>query len=286
MKNAVSVAEKSTKAKRIAALQCTTLFGGLTAESLTDIAQRTLELRLQKGEMLFLSGEPARGLFVVVSGKIRAFQQNEDGREQVMYVDGPGSVLGDVPVFDDGPYPASAMAEADANVLFIEKSDIRELCAKYPPLALTALRLMAGKVRKHADLVEALSLHQVGQRLALFLLAELQSAPATEDARKAFRLRLSNQQIASRIGSVRDVVSRALTRLKNQGLISLDDREVTILNLEALKHYAASSRIISDCSQGVGITNLPSSSTSGTGVMRARAKLGHNAPRERRFPAE
>jgi len=125
---------------------------------------------------------------------------------------------------------------------------------------------MAGKVRKHANLVEAQSLHQVGQRLALFLLAELQSSPATEDARKAFRLRLSNQQIASRIGSVRDVVSRALTRLKNQGLISLDDREVTILNLEALKHYAASSGIIPDCSKCVGLANLPSSSTSGSGV--------------------
>jgi len=88
---------------RIAALQCTTLFGGLTAEVLADIAQRAAELHLQKSEMLFLAGEPARGLFVVVSGKIRAFQQNEDGREQVMYPDTAGSVLGDVPVFDDDP---------------------------------------------------------------------------------------------------------------------------------------------------------------------------------------
>ena len=76
--------EKSMKTKRIATLQCTTLFGGLTAETLTDIAQRAVELHLKRGEMLFLSGEPARGLFVVVSGKIRVFQQNEDGRGQVI----------------------------------------------------------------------------------------------------------------------------------------------------------------------------------------------------------
>ena len=242
MKNPASAAEKPTKTKRIAALQCTTLFGGLTAESLTEIAQRTVELHLQKGEMLFLSGEPARGLFVVVSGKIRAFQQNEDGREQVMYVDGPGSVLGDVPVFDDGPYPASAMAEADANVLFIEKGDMRELCAKYPALALTALRLMAGKVRKHSTLVEALSLHEVGQRLALFLLSETQSAIYPADDQRAFRMRLSNHEIASRIGSVRDVVSRAFSRLKRHGLISINDRDVTILDLQGLKRYAANAR--------------------------------------------
>jgi CRP/FNR family transcriptional regulator len=159
-----------------------------------------------------------------------------------MYVDAAGSVLGDVPVFDDGPYPASAIAEADAEVLFIEKSDIRELCAKYPSLALAALRLMAGKVRKHATLVEALSLHEVGQRLALFLLAEAQSAIFPTDVPMAFRLRLSNHEIASRIGSVRDVVSRAFSRLKHQGLISMDDRDVTILDLHGLKRYAANAR--------------------------------------------
>jgi CRP/FNR family transcriptional regulator len=234
--------EKSMTFNRIAALQCTTLFGGLAAEVLTDIAQRAAELHLQKSEMLFLAGEPARGLFVVVSGKIRAFQQNEDGREQVMYPDTAGSVLGDVPVFDDGPYPVSAMAEAEASVLFIEKSDIRELCAKYPSLALAALRLMAGKVRNHATLIEALSLHEVGQRLALFLLAETQSAISSADVPMAIRLRLSNHEIASRIGSVRDVVSRAFSRLKHQRLISIDNRDVTILDLQGLKRYAANAR--------------------------------------------
>ena len=209
MLSMVRIAEMPMKTKRITALQCTALFGGLTAEALTDIAQRAVELHRQKDEMLFLSGEAARGLFVVVSGKIRVFQQNEDGREQVMYVDAAGSVLGDVAVFDDGPYPASAIAEADANVLFIEKNDIHELCAKYPPLALAALRLMAGKVRKHSALIEALSLHEVGQRLALFLLSETQTAIFSASVPMSFRLRLSNHDIASRIGSVRDVVSRA-----------------------------------------------------------------------------
>jgi len=234
--------QKSMKMNRIAALQRTTLFANLSGEALVDVAHRIVELRLHGGEMLFLSGEPVRGLFVVVSGKIRAFQQNEDGREQVMYVDATGSVIGDVAVFDDGPYPTSAMAEGDANVLFIEKSDIRELCAKYPSLALAALKLMAGKVRRQATLVEALSLHEVGPRLALFLIAEMQNEIILANGPITFRLHLSNHEIASRIGSVRDVVSRAFSRLKHQGLISLDDRDVTILDLHGLKRYAISAR--------------------------------------------
>ena len=159
-----------------------------------------------------------------------------------MYVDEAGSVLGDVPVFDDGPYPASARAETEANVLFIEKSETRELCLKYPTLALTALMLMAAKVRKHAALIEVLSFHEVGQRLALFLVSESQSAISSAEDPVTFRLRLSNHQIASRIGSVRDVVSRAFSRLKHQELISMEDRDVKILDLKGLKLYAINTR--------------------------------------------
>jgi CRP/FNR family transcriptional regulator len=226
--------------QRIAALQRTTLFGSLTSEELADIAQRAVEIHLRRGEMLFLSGEAAKGLFVVIRGKIRAFQQDEDGREQVMHVDAAGAVLGDVPVFDDGPYPASAISEVDADVLFIEKSDVRGLCLKYPWLALAALKLMAAKVRKHAKLVEALSFHDVGHRLASFLITEGQHAGSPAQGRIAFQLLLSNNEIASRIGSVRDVVSRAFARLKHNGLIDMKGRVLIIPDLRALKLYAAS----------------------------------------------
>lgn len=227
---------KSARIDRLAALQSAQLFGGLASDALVDIAQRAIELHLKKGEILFLSGESARGLFVLVSGKIRTFQQNEEGRELVIQVDTDGAVLGDVPVFDDGPYPSSAIAETESDVLLIETSDIRKLCVQYHSLALAALKLMAGKVRRHSDLVEALSLHEVGQRLALFLLAEAQSSAGIHTA---FRLHLSNHEIAARIGSVRDVVSRAFGRLKHMGLISMDDRDVTILDLRGLELYAS-----------------------------------------------
>jgi CRP/FNR family transcriptional regulator len=229
--------------KRTAALRRTTLFGNLTSEQVADVAQRAIEIHLRKGEVLFLSGEAAKGLFVVLRGKIRAFQQDEDGREQVMHVDAAGAVLGDVPVFDDGPYPVSAIAEVNADVLLIEKSDMRGLCAKYPSLAMAALKLLAAKVRKHANLVEALSFHDVRQRLALFLLTEAQSASFfSVRSPMPFRLPLSNHEIANRIGSVRDVVSRSLARLKHEGLIAMEDREVTILDVQNLRRYAAHAR--------------------------------------------
>ena len=151
--------ENARETRRILALQRTALFGCLTEKELSDIAQYAVELQFKKGEMLFLSGKRARGLFLVVSGKIRVFQNNAEGREQVMNVDVAVAVIGEVAVFDDGPYPASAISERDAEVLFIDKSDMHQFCSKYPSLGLNALQLMALQVRKHAQLVEALSFH-------------------------------------------------------------------------------------------------------------------------------
>lgn len=228
------------KTKPIAALQRTALFGCLTEEQLTDIAQCTAELHFKKGEVLFLAGEQARGLFVVLSGKFRVFQHNAAGREVVTHIDTAGAVVGEIPVFDDGPYVASAVSESDAEALFIDKCDLHQFCVKYPALALRALRLMAERVRRHAELVEALSFHEVGQRLALFLLTEAQCAGIPAQSRMAFQLPLSNQEIASRIGSVRDVVSRAFARLKHDGLIAMTGRTLIIRDMDALKLYASS----------------------------------------------
>jgi CRP/FNR family transcriptional regulator len=202
-----------------------------------------VDLHFKKDEILFLSGEQAKGLFVVVSGKIRVFQHNAEGREQVMHIDTAGAVIADVPVFDDGPYPASAVSELDVDVLFIDKRDMQQLCVKYPSLALKALRLMALRVRRHAQLVKALSFYDVGHRLASFLVTEAEHGEHQDspvNGRIAFQLLLSNHEIASRIGSVRDVVSRAFARLKQDGLIAMTGRTLIIPDVEALKLYVAS----------------------------------------------
>ena len=229
-------------AERIAALRNTALFGCLKENELTDIAQQALDYHFRKGEMLFLAGEPAKGLFVVVSGEIHLFQHNAQGREQVILVANPGTVIGDVPVFDDEPYPASAAADSDVTVLFIDRREVRRFCCEYPPLALKALQLMALRVRSHAQLVEELVFHDVGQRLASFLVTEAERTNCLAHGRVAFQLPLSNHDIASRIGSVRDVVSRAFARLKHDGLIEAQGRMLIIPDIDALKLYAASTR--------------------------------------------
>ncbi|HEY1904233.1 MAG TPA: Crp/Fnr family transcriptional regulator [Terracidiphilus sp.] len=224
--------------RKVAALRQTRLFGSLDDEALSWLAARAKLKRFASGELLFVSGESAAGLFVVVDGTIRAFLQNSEGREQVMHIDGAGATLGDVPVFDDGPYPASAIAQTDSELLFLGKPVIHQFCILNSKFTLMALKLMAERVRRHAQLVNILSFHEVGQRLALLLLAEAKKVGVDGKERAAFRLALSNHEIATRIGSVRDVVSRALARLQQLGLVTVKARSVTILSLQALETYA------------------------------------------------
>ena len=198
----------------MAALARSHLFRGCPSTALESLARVAEFRRLERGQMLFLAGEPAGGLFVIVSGSIRAFR-----------------VFRVVPVFDDGNYPATAVAEEPSEVLFLSKADVHRFLIANPTVALNALRLMAGRLRRHAELVDSLALKDVGQRLAQLLIAEAR-------AQGTRVIDCSNQQLAARVGSVREVVSRTLARLAQNGLIETRPRGITILDEQALERFA------------------------------------------------
>lgn len=226
------------KTDKLAALRNTTLFGELNETELQALAEHAIERRLARDEILFLAGDEAQGLFVIVSGALRAFREGVDGREQVIHVERAGATIAELPVFDDKPYPSTAAAEEETVVLFLDKREVKTLCLKYPLIALAALKLLAGRLRKCAELVEALSLREVDQRLARWLLNEARARGVRRGETLEVALVLTNQQIAARIGSVREVVSRALNRLQSNGLIVIEGRTVRISDEAALSVYA------------------------------------------------
>src|SRR4051794_17812247 len=187
---------------KIAALRATVLFGSLTNEELRDLASLCTERKLSREEVLFIAGEEARGLYVVVSGAVRAFRAGADGREQVIHTERAGATLAEVPVFDNGTYPATAVADEDSVLLFIAKEDVRAVCREQPGIALAALELLAGRLRRHAELVEALSLRAVGQRLARLLLTEANERGERTAGGTSFDIIATNGQIAARVGTV------------------------------------------------------------------------------------
>ena len=230
---------------KVAALKRSVLFGNLPAEALSELAGLARQRDLTHREVLFLVGEQAAGLFVIVSGAIRAYRVNSQGREQTIHVERDGATLAEVPVFDDGKYPATAVAEEPTTVLFLAKKDVRDFMLRHPQAALTALKLMAKRMRGHAELVDALALQQVGQRLARFLLDCCRDRGTRKKSALEFDLAISNEELARRVGSVREVVSRTLTRLERDGLIAVSKspvdakrRRVVVPDQAALSRYA------------------------------------------------
>jgi CRP/FNR family transcriptional regulator len=129
-------------------------------------------------------------------------------------------------------------ADEETTVLFIAKHDVRRLCIQHPALALAALKVLAGRLRQCADLVAALGLREVGQRLARLLLAEARRKGVRSAPGLRVHLTLTHQQIASRIGTVREVVSRTLTRLQQDGLLIVEGHQLLIPDEQALAAFA------------------------------------------------
>jgi CRP/FNR family transcriptional regulator len=226
---------------KIAALRRAALFAELDDATLQLIADRSVPRHFAKDEVLFVAGEKSQGLYIIVEGSVRAFRERLDGREQVIHVERAGGTVAEVPVFDDGTYPSTVAAEENTEALFLDKRDVRQLCLQHPQIPLAALTVLAGRLRRCAELVETLSLKEVGQRVANFVLSEARRKGETTGQGTILILTETNQQIAARVGSVRDVVSRAFSRLQAQGLIVVEDRKLTIPDLTALAAFAEQS---------------------------------------------
>lgn len=228
--------------RRISVLEKSALFQNLPEAAVAEVAALAVERKVRQGEILFAANERSSGLYIVLLGSVRAFRENIQGREQTIHVERAGGTLAEVAVFDGGPYPSNAIADEDSEVLFLATEDVQRFLLRYPQAALTALAHMAKKLRAVASLAEQLALKDVAQRLATLLLEEARrTTPQLRDG-ISFSLPLSHSQLASHLGSVREVVTRALQRLVQQGVIELRGHRIKILNVAALSAQAENHR--------------------------------------------
>jgi len=228
--------------RRITVMAKSALFQNLPKSTVAELAAHSVERKMRQGQILFTANEPATGLYIVLSGSVRAFRENVEGREQTIHVERAGGILAEVPVFDGGPYPSTAVADEDSEVLFLATEDVRRFMLAHPEAALTALANMAKKLRIVASLAEQLALKDVSQRLATLLLAEARLASPKLQNGVSFSLPLSHTQLASRLGSVREVVARALHKLAQNGVIETRGHRIVVLNIKALSAQAENHR--------------------------------------------
>jgi CRP/FNR family cyclic AMP-dependent transcriptional regulator len=244
-----------------AALKAVPLFAGLDDRQLEKLARYAVPRKAEPEELIFVEGDDCQGLYVIFSGAVKIFKQSAQGREQVLTVERTGAVVAELPVFDGGPYPASCKPIEPSVLLFISKQDFRRSCREDPELTLKVLASVGTRLRRLVMIIEELSFLTVRSRLAALLLemaraekrvlaegsgkpsASAAAHPGEESGRKAASplrvpLKLTQQEIAARIGTVRELVSRNLGRLQAEGIIRLDGHSLVIQDLERLEQEA------------------------------------------------
>ena len=204
------------------------LFNGLSDPELQALSQRAVERRFDTGEMLFWEGEPCAGIFLIVQGRVKIFKTSATGREMMLAMEAAPTTVAELPLFDGDPYPASVRAVDPVQSYFINKSDFQQVCRQYPDVALKVLAVVGKRLRHLVAVVESMTFGSVTQRLAKMLL---------EHADPEFDL-VTHQEVASRLGTVREVVSRNLARFRAEGLIQVQGHRVQILDREGLAREA------------------------------------------------
>jgi CRP/FNR family transcriptional regulator, cyclic AMP receptor protein len=206
------------------------LFAELSASELSSLSERVSLLRMAAGEVVFLEGARCGGLLIVMEGAVRVVKTAASGRHQLLAIERPGSSLGEVSVFDGGPYSATAIAETDVALLRVDAREFRSLCAAHPEIAMKVIRVLGHRLRRLRVLVEELSFGTVRHRLIAHLLRL-----AEEQGRAEVVLEENNEELAGRLGTVREIVSRNLGRLHGDGLIVMRKRSVRIPDVAALR---------------------------------------------------
>ncbi len=196
-----------------------------------EVMVRTYEPR----EFVMAEGEPCRGFYQVVSGRARLFRTGPEGREQIMRLLQPGDTFGEVAVFDSGPNPATVQTLEDSTILLVPSATFRRLVHSHPAVAMDLLTHFSRRLRSFTELVEQISMQTVQQRVARYVyMAAREEGRQTPEGLVISRT-ITLQDLASLVGSVREVVSRTLHVLETDGIVEVRRKEIVILDLPRLR---------------------------------------------------
>lgn len=209
-------------------------FSGLVPAELEAIRQIVFEKTVDRNELILLEGEPAKAVYFVVSGAVKAFKTSTEGKEQILCILRPGDSFNDVPMFDGGPNPASATAMSQVTLYGIDKTNMEVLLRERPGIALNVIKVLAEKVRHFVSLVEDLSFRHVTGRVAKLLL-EYATDHGEQEAGIGTTPRLTQQDMAAMVGTAREVVGRSLKSLEEEGAIRMDRHRIAIVDKEVLE---------------------------------------------------
>jgi CRP/FNR family transcriptional regulator len=209
------------------------LFSALSVAELRQLMRQSAVRAYKRHEIVFMEGDPYAGLYLVLSGHVKVFKTNPEGKEQIIHLVGPREAFADVPLFTGGPYPATAQALEDTRLLFIPRQAFLDLLHGNAEICLRMLGAFAKRLRQLVNLVESLSLKEVTARLARYLADEAKKA-----SHSTFDLPISKANLAAYLGTIPETLSRSLRDLEDNGIISVQGKQIIIRDKVTLHQMA------------------------------------------------
>ena len=218
-------------------LKTLSLFEGVPENRLDRLAARALDRRFRAGEMIAGADQEPAGFHVVAEGRVKMYKSSAEGREQTLYVFGPGEPFCLCSALRGRRLPGTASALEPSRVLTFSQETFRDMARTEPTLMLNILEILSGRLKQAMELVESLSLKDLPQRIADFLLNTETQRPGPEGVTIA-TLPMSHRELAKVAGATPEALSRAFRRMAEAGLVRVEGREVAILNTDGLRDCA------------------------------------------------
>jgi CRP/FNR family transcriptional regulator len=223
----------TTQTQKLAVLKDNRYFKDIRQELLVILSSDMFLYGFDRGEIVFLEGDMCKGLYILHRGSVKLYKISPQGRELVIKVYENGDSFNEVPVFDEGQNPVSVAALDASEIWIVDAKAIRRIVQEYPEAAQAVILNLSMNLRMLVGLVEELSFYQVTNRLARLII----NSPADQLSGESPK-RLTQEAIAARLGTVREVVARSLRELERSGAIKTYRRQIMVEDGELLKEWA------------------------------------------------
>lgn len=214
------------------------LFSGMSERDLGDIAGIAVLKKAEKNETILNEGDPAESLYILGSGRVEVFKLSSEGKKQTLRIILPGEAFAEVAMFSEDVYPAYADALSNCEMLAIPKREFIRLLKENSELSLRMISSLASLLKGFTGMVEDLCLRDVSARLAKFFLDR-----STVEERDFFLLEMKMGELAQRICTVSETLSRTLKKLRVRGIIDMKGKTITILDKETLRKIASGMKL-------------------------------------------
>ncbi len=195
-------------------LRSVPLFSELTEQDTVGLARLATRRRYPKETVVFFENEEGDFFFTIISGRIKVTILGDDGREIILSILGPGDFFGEMALLDNEPRSATAIAVEDTELLSLHRTDFQNTIGDNPAISHALIKILTARLRRANQQISTLALLDVHGRVARVIL---------DMAREE-----GHQEIATRIGTTRETVTRMLKDLERQALIKIEGKEIVL----------------------------------------------------------